>query len=223
MELPLVLMAAPLDISLCTLLLLQDGQVIFSESCLAIAKTSNVVWQSRHWYSKMGITVDLLQLHYASSRCKSHSGTAPDRSSGQHANAETFSFQERIKNIALLAHFKFVMFTGILGAIAESSAKKPAKVATLKLPGRALLFQIALFSVPAWGEDIVSAPLIDQQEIQLSLNMRWNRSPPLFITVNGFQRHSQKFGQLLLCLCQFFSRQTEFFFCQQYTFKLEFF
>lgn len=55
----------------------------------------------------------------------------------------------------------------------------------LKLPGGTLLFYVTEFLFPAWNKTIFSAPLIDKQKVDLSFYVSRNRSPALFITMDG--------------------------------------
>lgn len=85
----------------------------------------------------------------------------------------------------------------------------------LELPGRALVLYGTEFSLPARCKGILSSPLVDQQEIDVSFNMGRDCSPALFIAVNSLQRHAEEFCQLFLRLAQFFPGKTEFFLGQE--------
>jgi hypothetical protein len=80
----------------------------------------------------------------------------------------------------------------------------------LKLPGRALLLVVTQLLFPAGGKYVVASALMDEKEIQLTFDVRWYRSPTLFITMDCLERHSKQFGQLFLGLAEFLSRFPEF-------------
>lgn len=89
-------------------------------------------------------------------------------------------------------------------------------MATLKFPGGALFFDCAEFLLPAGGQAVFSAPLIDQQKVELSLDMGGDSAPSLFIAVYCLQGHAEQFRQLFLCLTKLFSGKTEFFLGQEW-------
>jgi hypothetical protein len=78
-------------------------------------------------------------------------------------------------------------------------------MAALKLPGGALLFNTTHFFLPTWCQDIISASLIDQQEIEVSLYVHGYNPPSLFIAVNCLKGHPKDFSQLNLGLAKLFS------------------
>jgi hypothetical protein len=114
----------------------------------------------------------------------------------------------------LFTDFNLFLLGNIVGAIAFCSAEKPAEMATLEFPGRAGLFYITEFFFPAGSKAVFAAPLVDQEKKDLSFDMGGDCTPSLFITVDGFKRHTKELSQLLLCFSQFFSGNTEFFFNQ---------
>ncbi len=77
---------------------------------------------------------------------------------------------EKVKRILLLykrleyitghAFFSLLLGSEALGAITACTAEKPAEVATLEFPGRALVFFLTLFYLPARGEILMPAPLV---------------------------------------------------------------
>jgi len=80
-----------------------------------------------------------------------------------------------------------------MGAIAQCATKEPAEMAALEFPGWTLLFDVAELFVPAGNETVFSAPLINQQEVDLPLNVRRDGSPSLLVAVYCFQRHPEEF------------------------------
>lgn len=77
-------------------------------------------------------------------------------------------------------------------------------MAALKFPGGAFLFLVAGFLFPAWSQAVFSTSLIDEQEVELPFDVRRNRPPALFVTVNRLQRHSEEFCQFFLSFPKFF-------------------
>ena len=55
-----------------------------------------------------------------------------------------------------------------------------------------LSFRTLLF-LPTWCHIGIPATLIDEEEKELPFNMRGYSAPPLLITVDGFERHTQQF------------------------------
>lgn len=75
---------------------------------------------------------------------------------------------------------------GVLGTLTKSATQKPAEMSALKFPCRALIFYLALFLFPAGLQVVFAATLVDEKEIELPLDVVWNSSPALLITVYGF-------------------------------------
>ena len=82
--------------------------------------------------------------------------------------------------------------TAILGTVTKSTAEEPAEVAALELPGRALILLGTYLLLPARCHRVLSAPLVNEQEIELPLDVCRYRSPSLFIAVDCLERHTQK-------------------------------
>lgn len=108
-------------------------------------------------------------------------------------------------------HFFFPRFMNM--AIADGPADKPAKIAGLEFPGRALFFLLGrtCFSIPA------RPPFTDvflqsgNQKENLSFHMGRYGSPPLFIAVNGLDGNAKKLRHLPLCFSQLISELLKFF------------
>jgi hypothetical protein len=109
-----------------------------------------------------------------------------------------FLSEQILEDVALLAQVDFVMFADVLGTIAEGAADIPAHVAAVELPGRTLFFLGAILLFPAGNNPIFFGLLVDDEKIQIFLNMFRNIAPPLFVAVNGANRNSKQFRQLLL-------------------------
>ena len=60
------------------------------------------------------------------------------------------SLQKLLKNLTGTTDNHFFPDIDIFGAIAFRSTDKPAHIATLKFPCRALIFHLTRFSFPAW-------------------------------------------------------------------------
>ena len=97
-----------------------------------------------------------------------------------------------------------------LGAVTAGSADEPAQMSALKLPGRALLLHPAVFSFPAWDSALNFTFAITEKEEDLTFNMGRNRSPPLFIAVNGLECDSEQFRHLFLCFSKLFPGSCKF-------------
>ena len=74
----------------------------------------------------------------------------------------------------------------------------------LKFPRGTLLLVSTELLLPAGNQAVCSAPLIDQQKIELPFDMSGDGPPSLLIAVYRFQRHAEEFSQLLLCLAKLF-------------------
>jgi hypothetical protein len=120
-------------------------------------------------------------------------------------------FQQGLENLAgtTLHHLFFV--TVSRGTVTAGPAEKPAQVPTLKLPGRALLLHPALFYIPAGADGLEFAPAITEKEKDLAFNVGRNRSPSLFVAMNGLQCNSEQFSHLFLCFSKFFPGFKKFF------------
>ena len=91
------------------------------------------------------------------------------------------------EDIAVPADFHLVLPVFVNSAFAFCSAEKPAELSRLKFPGRTDFFAVAFFLVPAvflFGREGFS--LINQQEVDMSLNVERNGTPPLLIALDGF-------------------------------------
>jgi len=64
-------------------------------------------------------------------------------------------------------------------------------------------FRTLLF-LPARCHISIPTALVDEEEKELPLDMWGNGAPSLLVTVYGFERHTQQFRQLFLCLSEFF-------------------
>jgi len=80
-----------------------------------------------------------------------------------------------------------------MGTVTFGSTYKPAEVSALEFPGGTIFLTVAVFFLPAGSKAVFSAPLIYQQEIDLSFNVRRDCSPTLLVTVDSLERHSQEF------------------------------
>ncbi len=80
-----------------------------------------------------------------------------------------------------------------MSTVTFGSTYKPAEVSALEFPGGTILLAVAVFFFPAGSKAVFFAPLINQQKIDLSFNVRWDCSPALLITVDSLERHSQEF------------------------------
>ena len=121
-------------------------------------------------------------------------------------------FNQGRKDLAGAADVDFVFVRGIAGAFTQGTAEEPAEVATLEFPGRTIFAFLTFFLVPAWSQLIVAFTLVDEQKEKLPFNMSGNRTPPLLITVNRFQRHAKQGRKLFLGLAELFPDFTEFCF-----------
>ena len=86
----------------------------------------------------------------------------------------------------MTADLHFIFQVLVCRTFALGTVEKPAEVAGLKFPGWAVFFVFAFFVVPAvfpFGRFPLA--LIDQQEIDLSLNMERYGSPPLLIALDS--------------------------------------
>ena len=99
-------------------------------------------------------------------------------------------------------------------AVANRTVDKPAKVTTLKFPGRApfLLFGSTVFYSPAWFAAFPSAVNPGYQKIHLPLHSGRDCTPALFIAVDGLQGCAQQLCHLLLGFAHLGSIRFEFIF-----------
>jgi hypothetical protein len=119
-------------------------------------------------------------------------------------------FQEFFQDLAGTAFLRLFFERATLGTVAEGSTDEPAQMPALKLPGRALLLYPAVFYLPAWGDVLQLSFAITEKEEDLTFNMGRNRSPPLFIAVNGLECDSEQFRHLFLCLSKLFPGSCKF-------------
>ena len=98
------------------------------------------------------------------------------------------------------ANFHFVIPIFVNAAFANRTIDKPAKVSTLKFPGRTLffLFGSTVFYSPAWFAAFAAVIDAGYQKIHLALDRRWYGAPALLIAVDCFQGGSQKLCHLFL-------------------------
>lgn len=89
------------------------------------------------------------------------------------------------ENFAFFADFQLVFLTEILGAVTECTAEKPAEMAAMKFPGWAGFFCLTIFLFPTGRLVVFSSPLIDEQKIDLPLDIIWDSSPALLVTVDS--------------------------------------
>ena len=81
-----------------------------------------------------------------------------------------------------------------MSTVTFGSTYKPAEVSALEFPSGTIFLTVAVFFLPAGSKVVLSTPLINQQEIDLSFNVRWDRSPALLVTVDSLERHPQEFS-----------------------------
>jgi hypothetical protein len=93
------------------------------------------------------------------------------------------------KDLTRAAYFHFIFPFIVDAAITYGTVDKPAKIAGIKFPGRALKFLIAItFSgFPAGLAFIRFAVFSGKQKIDLPLHGGWNCAPSLLIAVDSFQ------------------------------------
>jgi len=86
--------------------------------------------------------------------------------------------------------------------VANRSINKPTKVSHLKFPGRASSLSLRWASpyCPTRSALLPVEFLQNQKIKDLTLNMNWDVSPPLFEALDCLQRYSKDFGHLLLSL-----------------------
>lgn len=117
------------------------------------------------------------------------------------------SLQGGVEHFAITAdgHFFLPVFCG--GAFAAGSTHKPAKVASLKFPGRAFFFTGAFFQHPAILPFAACCfSLIHRKKTKLPLYMNGNGAPPLLITLHRLEGNPQELGQCFLGFPQFGSQ-----------------
>ena len=100
-------------------------------------------------------------------------------------------FQEREEYRAGFANFKLVFTSLLLSAFTECAIEEPAEMTALEFISRAVFPVQALLFLPAGDHVRVSSTLINQEKINITFNMRGNRTPTLFVAVNSLERHPQ--------------------------------
>ena len=118
--------------------------------------------------------------------------------------------EKGFKDIALFTNDDFLVFTRVFGTFAAGAANIPAHMAAIKFPCRAFFLLCAIFLLPARNDLLLARFLVDEKEIEVFLGMLGNISPALFVAVNGTNRYSKKFGQLLLGFAKFAAGKIEF-------------
>jgi len=82
-------------------------------------------------------------------------------------------------------------------------AQKPAEMTGLEFPGRAILLDFTFILDPtvlAPGGIVLA--LVDQQEIDLSLDMQGNRTPALFVALHGLEGNTEQDAKFFLGFAQ---------------------
>jgi len=95
--------------------------------------------------------------------------------------------QQSGKDITITADFHLVLPVFINSAFTLGTAEKPAEMSGLEFPGRTDFLALAFLVVPAvFSFGCPCFALINQQEVDMSLNIQRYASPSLLIALDGF-------------------------------------
>lgn len=85
--------------------------------------------------------------------------------------------------------------------VTYGAVDEPAEFTRVELPGRTLLLLLirAFFNFPTVARISPPACFSGKQEKELSFNVAWDGTPPLFIATDRFERDSQQAGCFFLC------------------------
>jgi hypothetical protein len=98
--------------------------------------------------------------------------------------------QKGLQNFTGTAFLHLFFQRATIRAITASTADKPAQVAALEFPGRALIFQVAILFFPAGNGCLVFSFMVAKKKKDLPFYVTRNISPTLFVAVHSLQGYA---------------------------------